>query len=222
MGFIIVIEGCDGSGKQVQTKKLYDRLKEKNLNVISQSFPNYESDSSAPVKMYLNGELSTTANELDAYQSSILFATDRLCTYQKYLKKYYENNSIIILDRYVQSNMFHQGGKIKSLQDRDKFLNWLDDLEFNALKLPRPDIVIFLDMPPEVSIKLAKQRKDLKSATKKDIHEDDYEYLINSYKVGLEIAKKFNWNIIHCMNGDKIKSVEEIHEEIFNSINKLL
>lgn len=219
MGHIIVIEGTDGSGKQTQSVKLYERLKADGYNVMRQSFPNYESNSSAPVKMYLGGELCTQASELDAYQTSSLFAVDRLCTYMKELKSHYEAGGIIILDRYTQSNMLHQAGKIKDIAERDEFLDWLDNFEFNELKLPRADKVIFLDVPPEVSIKLARERGELKAGTKQDIHEKDSNHLIDAYNSGKYVANKYGWTVIDCVQDGNLKSIEQIHEEIYSNIN---
>ncbi len=214
MGKIIVIEGTDGSGKKTQTELLYKYYKDKGENVILQSFPNYESPSSAPVKMYLNGELGENANSLDAYASSSLFAVDRVCTWQN-LKEDYEKGAIIIFDRYVQSNMLHQAGKIANKRERNKFIKWLDNFEFKNLKLPRPDKVYFLDVPPAISKKLANERADLKAGTKKDIHEQDEQHLINAYNAGKEVAKKYKWITIPCTDqNDNLKSIEEIHQEI--------
>ena len=218
MGHIIVIEGTDGSGKQTQSVKLYERLKADGYNVMRQSFPNYESNSSAPVKMYLGGELCTQASELDAYQTSSLFAVDRLCTYMKELKSHYEAGGIIILDRYTQSNMLHQAGKIKDVAERDEFLDWLDNFEFNELKLPRADKVIFLDVPPEVSIRLAHERGELKAGTKQDIHEKDSNHLIDAYNSGKYVANKYGWTVINCMQDGDLKSIEQIHNEIMKHI----
>lgn len=218
MGYIIVIEGTDGSGKQTQTDRLYKKLKSIGVNVVRQSFPNYESNSSAPVKMYLGGELCKTANELDAMQTSSLFAVDRLCTYQKDLKAHYEAGGVIIFDRYVESNMLHQAGKIKDTNERDKFLEWLDDFEFNKLKLPRANKVIFLDIPPRKSIELAHARGELKNGEKQDIHEQDTEHLINAYNSGKYVAEKYGWQVIECMNGENLKTIEEISKEIFSKI----
>lgn len=215
---IIVIEGTDGSGKKTQTDLLYNYLISKGKTVIRCSFPNYESASSAPVKMHLNGELGENANCLDAYQASVLFATDRLCTWQQ-LKQKHKENTIILLDRYVQSNMVHQAGKINNELEREKFLNWLDNFEFEDLKLPRPNKVIFLNMPPKVSIQLANARTELKAGTKKDIHEQDKNHLTNAYNAGMWVAKKYNWDIINCIDeNENIKSIEEIHKEIVNLI----
>ena len=149
-GKIIVIEGTDGSGKATQANLLCEFLKSKGENCILQSFPNYDSPSSGPVKMYLSGELSENANEVSAYQSSVLFAVDRLCTMQK-LKIHLDEGGIVVMDRYVQSNMTHQAGKIQDGKERDKFLDWLSDFEFGLLDLPKPDFVMFLDVPVEVS-----------------------------------------------------------------------
>lgn len=219
MGYIIVIEGTDGSGKQTQSIKLYERLKAEGYNVIRQSFPNYESNSSAPVKMYLGGELCAKASDLDAYQTSALFAVDRLCTYMKDLKAHYDAGGVVILDRYTQSNMLHQAGKIKDKDARDKFLDWLDRFEFEELKLPRADKVIFLDVPPGVSIRLAHERADLKAGTKQDIHEQDNSHLIDAYDSGKYVANKYNWEIINCVENNNLKSIDEIHKEIINKIN---
>ena len=220
MGYIIVIEGTDGSGKQTQATKLCERLKADGVNVIRASFPNYDSPSSAPVKMYLGGELCEHADEFDAYQTSTLFAVDRLCTYQRDLKAHYEEGGIIILDRYTQSNMLHQAGKIKDKAERDKFLDWLDNFEFNELKLPRADKVIFLDVPPEVSMRLARERGELKAGTKQDIHEKDNTHLIDAYNSGKYVATKYSWDVINCVENDKLKLIDEIHNEIMQAIKQ--
>ena len=214
MGKIIVIEGTDGSGKQMQSTRLYEKLKAKGERVMLQSFPNYESICSGPVKMYLGGELSETANDINAYQASAMFAVDRLCTMLK-LKEFLASGGTVILDRYVQSNMMHQAGKISDLTERDKFLEWLDEFEFGTLKLPRPDKVLFLNVPPEVSAKLREKRGIHKTGTAKDIHEHDPEHIINSYNAGLYVAKKFGWETIDCVTSKgELKSIEEIHNII--------
>jgi len=219
MGYIIVIEGTDGSGKQTQSVKLYERLKADGYNVMRQSFPNYESDSSAPVKMYLGGELCKTASDLDAYQTSALFAVDRLCTYMKDLKAHYDAGGVIILDRYTQSNMLHQAGKIHNIAERDKFLDWLDRFEFEELRLPRADKVIFLDVPPEVSMRLAHEREGLKAGTTKDIHEQDSSHIIDAYNSGKYVANKYNWTVISCVENDNLKTIDQIHNGIMRTID---
>ncbi len=219
MGCIIVIEGTDGSGKQTQATKLYEKLLQSGKKVLRVSFPNYDSPSSHPVKMYLGGELCQSASELDAYQTSALYAVDRLCTYMKDLKSHYEAGGIIVFDRYVQSNMLHQAGKIHDIKLRDKFLDWLDNFEFNELKLPRPNKVIFLDVPPETSKRLANERTELKAGTKQDIHEKDASHLIDAYNSGKYVANKYDWTVINCTINGNLKSIEQIHNEIIDNLN---
>ena len=218
MGYIIVIEGTDGCGKQTQTSKLFDRLVQDGYNVKRQSFPNYASPSSEPVKMYLGGELCNNPNDLDAYQTSALYAVDRLCTYHKDLKEFYENDGVLVFDRYVESNMLHQAGKIQDIEKREKFLSWLYNFEFNELRLPKANHVIFLDIPPYVSMKLANARTDLKVGKAKDIHEQDPEHLINAYNAGQYVVNKYNWTKVNCMDQDKLKSIDEISDEIYTQV----
>lgn len=221
-GFIITIEGTDGSGKQTQTKKLLEYLQAKGENVISQSFPNYQSPSSGPVKMYLGGELVEHAGEFSAYQSSVLFAADRLCTYYNKIKPYYEKGYTIIFDRYVESNLLHQASKLASLAERKSFVEWLVNLEYKTLCLPQPNMVIFLNMPVEKSLELAHARVELKNGESKDIHEADISHLTNAYKVGMEMAQTLGWNIVDCVHANgTIKTIEEIHEEIKTLVNSV-
>jgi len=221
MGKIIVIEGTDGSGKQTQSERLYEELLNEGYKVKKLSFPNYSSPSSEPVKMYLSGELGENAKDVDAYQSSALFAVDRLCTMLS-LKDFYNDGGIIILDRYVQSNMVHQAGKIKDLKARDEFLDWLNEFEFGRLKLPKEDLVIFLDMPVEISKKLANGRETLKVGKAKDIHEKDAEHLRDAYEAGKYVAKKYNWKTIECFDGENIKTIDEIHKLVVKTAKEVL
>ena len=218
-GKIFVIEGTDGSGKQTQTKKLVEYLKSIGKNVITQSFPNYDSPSSMPVKMYLSGEFGDNANCINAYQSSVLFAVDRFCTLKK-LEKDINDGTYIVFDRYVSSNMLHQACKIENAEERIKFLNWLDDFEHNLMELPRPTQIFFLDVPPKKSIELAHARGELKAGTKKDIHESDEQYLINSYNTGKEICKMYGWTVVDCIDEqNNLKSIEEISSEIISKLD---
>lgn len=213
-GFIISIEGTDGSGKHTQQQLLSEDLKTLGYKVFDQSFPNYDSNSSAPVKMYLNGEFGN-ATSMDAYQASSLYAIDRLCTYQKDIKPHYENGEIILFDRYVQSNFIHQCSKISDESERTKFLAWEEDFEYGTLKLPKPDLIFFIEMPVEKSLELAHARASYKTGENTDVHEEDTEYMKNSYKTGLALAKQYGWTIIHCVDSDgNIKRIEDIHAEI--------
>lgn len=222
-GLIISIEGTDGSGKHTQQQLLIKSLRERTSKVFDISFPNYDSDSSAPVKMYLSGELGNTSDCLDAYQASSLYAVDRLCTYKKTIASHYENGEIIVFDRYVQSNFIHQCSKISDENERLKFLKWDENLEYGSFKLPKPDLVFFIEMPVEKSLELARAREGLKNGKQKDIHESDTKYMENSYNTGLWVAKKYNWNLVHCVGSDgNLKSIDEIHEEIMEKVNEFL
>lgn len=214
-GIIISIEGTDGAGKHTQQTLLGEDLKKLGYSIFNQSFPNYESKSSEPVKMYLGGEFGEDANCLNAYEASVLYATDRLCTYKKTIKPHYDNGEIILLDRYVQSNFIHQCSKISDEKEKEKYLKWVQEFEFDTLNLPRPDLVFFVEMPVKKSIELAKARESYKTGTQKDIHELDSTYLEKSYNNGLSLAKKFNWILISCVDeNDNIKPIEQIHSEI--------
>ncbi len=221
-GYIIVIEGTDGSGKQTQAEMLKQKLKKiAKVPVYECSFPNYDSPSSAPVKMYLGGELGEDANKIDAYQASTLFATDRLCTYIKEIAPHYNAGEIIILDRYTPSNALHQAGKIEDETKRDKFLNWLFKFEYKTLKLPAPNNIIFLNVPIDVTNKLRKERNKvqaLKAGTTQDIHEKDEHHLINAYNAGIYVSKKYNWKVINCTKNEELLSREEIHKKIISTL----
>ena len=212
---IIDIEGTDGSGKKTQTDLLCKFLKEKGCKVLKLSFPNYESKSSVLVQMYLGGEFGDNANCLNGYQSSVLYSIDRMLTMKQINADDYD---FVICDRYVPSNMIHQSIKVEDDSLVDGFLDWLEDLEYIKLQIPKPDKIIFLDMPPEASIKLARARADLKNGQSKDIHEKDDEHLIKAYQRAKYVAEKFNWITISCVNTE-IKSIQEIQEDILTKLN---
>ena len=212
---LIVIEAGDGSGKATQTKKLFEHLTSDGHNVKQISFPDYDSPSSSLIKMYLNGDFGSHADDVDAYAASTFYAVDRYASYKTNWQQFYKSGGIIIADRYTTSNMVHQAVKINDDSERDKFLNWLDDFEYEKLKLPRPDIVIFLDMPPEISERLIVERN------KMDIHERDFDYQRRCYAAYKQIAAKFNWITIKCSEGNNPKSIESIHDDIYDAINRI-
>lgn len=219
-GKFIVIEGTDGSGKRTQAKILCEKLNEAGINCIVQSFPNYDSPACTPVKMYLNGEFGDIGC-LDAYQANSLYAVDRLCTMMG-LKDHIENGGSIVFDRYVESTMLHQAALIENQEERDKFLDYVNDFEFGKLKLPKPDLVIFLDVPVEVSKKLADSRGEYKSGNKKDILEQDISHLTKAYNSGKYVANKYGWTQISCLNeSGNLKSIEEISNDIFEVVKNL-
>ena len=221
MGKLFVIDGTDGSGKQTQFNKLQERLDKENIEYKTVSFPNYESPSSSLVKMYLSGEFGTNAQEISPYIASTFYAADRYATFKTGYQEYYDKGGIILADRYTTANMVHQAGKIKDKKERDKFLKWLWDFEFNLYKLPIPTEVFFLNMPVEKSIELMENRENkFTHEEKKDIHEANKEHLIDSYNAACQVAKEYNWYEIKCVKDDKIRTIEDIHEEIYNEIKK--
>lgn len=223
MGKLFVIDGTDASGKQTQLSKLKERLDKEGIEYKSVSFPNYDSESSSLVKIYLNGELSEDPKEISPYIASTFYAADRYVTFKKEYEEYYKNGGIILADRYTTSNMVHQAGKIKDDKEREKFLNWLWDFEFNLYGLPVPTEVFFLNMPTEYAIKLMENRKNkITKEEKKDIHERSPEHLKDAYEEACKLSKKYNWKEIKCVKDGKIRSIEDIHEEIYQELkNKI-
>ena len=223
MGKLFVIDGTDASGKQTQLKKLQERLEKENIEYKLVSFPNYDSESSSLVKMYLSGEFGKNAKEISPYIASTFFAADRYATFKKNLEEFYNNGGIILADRYTTANMVHQAGKITDKKEREKFLNWLWDFEFNLYKLPVPTKVFFLNMPPEYAFKLMKNRENkFTHEAQKDIHENDKNHIIDSYNAACEVADKYNWTKIECVENNKLRTIEEIHEDIFKVVKEIM
>ncbi|MDD2234083.1 MAG: deoxynucleoside kinase [Desulfitobacteriaceae bacterium] len=220
-GRLIVIEAGDGSGKATQTKLLFDKLvMQGKVQVRKVEFPNYQNKSSALIKMYLKGEFGADPNLVNPFVASTFYAIDRFISYEKEWKDFYLNGGIIIADRYTTSNMIHQAAKIADNQEYEEYLNWLWDLEFNKYKLPVPDCIFFLDMPPQYSIKLVNKRLNKFGDKTKDIHERNSEFLVSSYKNSLKVAEKYNWITINCLEGDKIRSVFDIHQDIYDIVKQ--
>lgn len=223
MGKLFVIEGTDGSGKQTQFNLLKEHLTKEGIKYKTVSFPNYDSPSSSLVKMYLSGEFGENAKEISPYVASTFYAADRYATFQKEFKKYYEDGGIILADRYTTANMIHQAGKIMDKDERKKYLEWLFDFEFNLYKLPIPTKVFFLNMPTEKAQELIKNRENKFSHnSEKDIHERDAKHLLDAYNAACDLAKEYNWNEVKCVKDDKIRTREDIHNEIYSSVIKEL
>ncbi len=223
MSKLIVIEGVDSSGKATQTEMLHNRLSAEFGNVRKVSFPNYDSPSSAIVKMYLNGDFGTDANSVNAYTASSFFALDRYASVNGEWKDIFYGDGIVIADRYVTSNMVHQASKIGNKADKDAFLDWLYDFEYNKLSLPEPDLIIFLDMPVKYAVELMKNRKNkIDQSDVKDIHESDTEYLNNSYNNAVGVAEKYGWHSISCVAEGKVRSIEDIADEIYDKVKSIL
>ncbi len=221
MGKLFVIDGTDGSGKQTQFEKLKERLNKENIEYKTVSFPNYDSDSSGLVKMYLSGKFGENAKDVSPYIASTFYAADRYATYKTELEEFYNNGGIILADRYTTANMVHQAGKIQDLEEREKFLDWLWDFEFNLYGLPIPTKSFFLNMPPIYSMKLMENRENkFTHSQAKDIHERDKNHIIDSYNAACYVAKKYNWYEVNCIKNDKIRTIEDIHEEIYNEFKR--
>lgn len=227
-GKIIVIEGTDGSGKQTQTKMLKERLEKEGHEVYTTSFPNYESNSSAAVKMYLNSEIAQNADEISSKAAASFYGIDRYITFKKEFEKIYkEKKKIIIFDRYVASNIIHQGAKyIKNRAQDEKalacFIDWVYNFEHNDLGIPKADITIYLNVPVEMTTKLREKRLNkITGKQKQDIHETDKSHLVNASKTGLMAAKMLGWNIINCIKDDNIRTIKDIHDEIYRTISNL-
>ena len=221
-GKLFVIDGTDGSGKQTQFNKLKERLDQENIDYKTVSFPNYDSPSASLVKMYLSGEFGKNAKDVSPYIASTFYAADRYATFKKEYEEYYNNGGIILADRYTTANMVHQAGKIDNKEELEKFLDWLWDFEFNLYGLPVPTEVFFLNMPVEKSLELIKDRDNkFTNTAQKDIHESDVNHLKDAHKAACYVAKKYNWYEINCVDSNNnIRTIEDIHEEIYRELSK--
>ena len=208
---LIVIEGLDGSGKATQAKLLTATLKERGMPVRQVSFPDYDSDSSALVKMYLSGQFGTDPNAVNAYAASSFFAVDRYASFKRDWSRDYDQG-LIVADRYTTSNAIHQCSKLPKDQ-WDSFLDWLFDYEYNKLGIPAPSTVVYLKVDPEVSQKLMTGRYD-GDESKKDIHERDLDYLRRSREAAEFCSRKLGWKTVECCEGERMRGIEEIHREI--------
>lgn len=223
MSKLIVIEGVDSSGKATQTRILHEKLIQKGLVANKIEFPNYQSTSSDVVKMYLNGDFGKDPESVNAYAASILFAVDRFATVKNTAKDIFEKSDVVILDRYTTSNMVHQASKISDISQKDKFLDWLYDMEYKKLTLPEPDLTIFLDMPVEYAKQLMANRANkIDNTMQKDIHESNDKYLYEAYNNACFVAEKYNWKRICCVQNKKLRTIPDIAEEILNAVLEIL
>ncbi len=219
MGKLIVIEGLDGSGKSTQLDLLYKNLTEKGIDCKSVSFPDYANPSSTLVKMYLNGEFGSRPDDVNAYAASVFYSVDRYASFKSVWGEYYNQGGCVISGRYTTSNAVHQASKLPDDKWED-FLSWLYDFEYNKIGIPKPDKVIFLDMPIEVSQKLLSKRYEGDNS-KKDIHESDTEYLDKCRKSALFTARYSGWEIIPCSENGEARSIDDIANDILKSVLKL-
>lgn len=211
-GKLIVIEGLDGSGKATQAELLYKTLQKKGVSARKVSFPNYASDSSAPVRMYLRGDFGTDPYDVNAYAASSFYAVDRYAGYKSDWGKFYDGGGVVIADRYTTSNAIHQCSKLPE-EAWDGFLQWLFHYEYELLGIPAPDAVLYLQVDPEVSQRLMAGRYAGDEA-KKDIHERNVAYLQQSARAAAFCAERLGWQVVRCSEDGAMRSVEEIRAQI--------
>lgn len=219
-GQLIVIEGLDGSGKATQTKLLCTSLASKDIRVKRVSFPNYSSDSSALVRMYLNGEFGRNADDVNAYAASSFYAVDRYAGYKKDWRRFYESGGLVIADRYTTSNAIHQCAKLPK-DEWGVFIDWLFTYEYKLLGLPKPDAVLFLKANIDMGQRLMSARY-AGDDSKKDIHERDIGYLERSQEAALFCADSLGWHVIECIENGCMRSIDDIHTQVEELVGSLL
>lgn len=210
----IVIEGSNGCGKQTQATMLTQYFKNVGYKALMISFPNYDNEGCTPVKMYFSGAFGANAMDMDAYQSSVLFAVDRLTTLKTINLEEFD---FIVFDRYTHSNLVHQANKIQDTKLINEFLKYWTDFEFNKLKLPRADMVCYLDVPFEISQEFINGRQ-LKFGEEKDIEEKDEDLERRVHDTALYVANKLGWKVVTCVKNGELMTKDEIHSEVVNFV----
>ncbi len=220
-GKLIVFEGTDGSGKSTQYARLCARLEQEGRQFRRLVFPQYDKPSSALLRMYLGGEFGSHPEDVNAYAASTFYAVDRYASLKQVWGEDYERGGLILADRYITSNAVHQAAKVP-VQEREAFFDWLFDFECNKLGLPRPDVVIYLDMPTERAVQNLRSRESATN-TKADIHEVDTHYLSVCHETAGQAADYLGWKRIQCVNdAGELRPIEDLHEEIWNLIREVI
>ena len=220
MGKLIVIEGTDGSGKSTQFRMMSQRLTRENIDFRTLVFPRYKEESSALIRLYLGGAFGTKPSDVNAYAASAFYAVDRFASYKQDWGQWYEDGGLILSDRYTTSNAVHQAAK-EPEEGRSTYLKWLYEFEYDKLGLPRPDLVIYLDVPTDFTEKLMRHREQ-DTGTQADIHEKDMAYLATCRQTGRNAARYYGWTVINCVRDGAMRSIEDIHEEIYRHVSKCL
>ena len=220
MGKLIVIEGTDGSGKSTQFRALSDRLEKEGIAFKHLVFPRYSEESSALIRMYLGGQFGSKPSDVSAYAASAFYAVDRYASYKMDWGQWYEEGGVVLSDRYTTSNAVHQASKEPG-EKQPEFLSWLYDFEYDKLGLPRPDLTLYLDVPTDFTEKLLRHREQ-DTNTKADIHEQDGEYLAKCRQAGRAAADYSGWNVISCVKDGQMRSIEDIHQEIYGLVKACL
>ena len=216
MGKLIVIEGTDGSGKSTQFKLLTSRLEAENHKFQKLVFPQYSEPSSALIRMYLGGAFGSSPSDVNAYAASAFYAVDRYASYKKVWGQWYENGGLVVSDRYTTSKAVHQASK-EAGENQQKFLQWLYDFEYSKLGLPCPDLIIYLDVPTDFTEAMMR-RREADTNTHADIHEQDLTYLTTCRRTGKAAAEYYGWTVIDCVRNGTMRSIEDIHEEIYRHV----
>lgn len=220
MGKLIVIEGTDGSGKSTQFRLMSEHLEKDNVAFKHLVFPRYSEESSALIRMYLGGQFGTKPSDVNAYAASAFYAVDRYASYKMDWGKWYEEGGVVLSDRYTTSNAVHQASK-ETGAAREKYLKWLYEFEYDQLGLPRPDLTIYLDVPTDFTEKMLRGREEATN-TKADIHEKDMQYLATCRQCGRAAADYYGWTVIQCVKGGKMRTIEDIHQEIYAAVKQCL
>lgn len=220
-GRLIVFEGTDGSGKSTQFSRLCARMEAEKRPFRRLIFPQYEQPSSALLRMYLNGEFGTHPSDVNAYAASAFYAVDRFASWKKVWGDDYRAGELVLSDRYTTSNAVHQTCKLPEEQWED-FFRWLFDFECDKLGLPKPDMVLYLDMPTDKAVENLRRREAV-TRTKGDIHEVDTGYLALCRRTAQAAARFYGWTSVSCITPDgRLRGVEEIHREIWNLVSRFL
>lgn len=219
-GKLIVLDGLDGSGKGTQSELLVKALQERGVPARLVSFPTYDEDSSAMIRSYLAGQFGSRPEDVNCYAASVFYAIDRFAGFRRYWREAYENGEIIVANRYTTANMVHQMSKLPETQ-WDPYLSWLAEFEYEKMEIPRPDLVIYLDMPIEVSQRLLSGRYQ-GDESKKDIHERDPRYLEHCRAAALYAARHQGWKRILCADGKEPLGIDTIHALVMETAEELL
>ena len=222
MAKLIVIEGGDASGKETQTALLCDRLRRCGRKVERLTFPDYESPSSALVKMYLGGDFGSDPGKVNPYAASLFYAVDRFASHAVKWGALMDTDAVIVADRYVTSNIIYQAAKFEDEDEKRGFIRWVEDIEYNRLGLPRPDEVLFLNMEPEAAARLMASRKNkITDGDEKDIHESDAAYLKKAYDNACFAARISGWTEVKCSENGAPRTIEDIHENIVDILKRV-
>ena len=219
-GKLIVFEGTDGSGKATQTQKLCEHLERAGIDFRKINFPRYGKPSAAMVQEYLDGNLGKKPEDVNAYAASMFYAMDRYASYKQDWGEFYENGGLIVADRYTTSNAVHQASKLPD-EERDAYLKWLFHTEYELLGLPAPDLVVYLDMPTEITERMMRQREQA-TGTHADIHEQDEAYLKRCRANAKKVVETCGWSVINCAAGEEPKTPDAIHEEVYELVKRFL